>query len=92
MRSFRQRLDQFSRVKDPTNKKNLVVLRDIPDQDLISASTASINSTDQLDYIAVQYYGRGQESLWFEIADRNVREIVGFKCVFDYIHKINIPR
>lgn len=91
MRSSRKTQVTFSRNQNPDVYRNLIEERVIPPQDNYTGTVQDINEGEQLDNIAVKNFGTGSESYWFVIADRNVREIVGFKADFTYILNLQIP-
>lgn len=92
MRFLHVSVDRYERaaVADEFNdlKQKLI----IPFQDNFAGTLVNLAGTQNLDDMAQAIYGPGSEPRWYVIANRNVREIVGWKCDFDNrIRQLFIP-
>lgn len=91
MRYFRIPEIQFQRQVDDN------ITRDIKDQYVVIqqqfiGSTAYPNQEGmQLDRLAVLSYGTGNERSWYKIANRNIKQIVGWKLDSTQIKEYRVP-
>ncbi len=64
----------------------------IPAQDFYSSvGELPVLGKTQLDAMARETWGSGNEYRWYLLFYRNAREIVGFKGYFDYVKRLQIP-
>jgi len=92
MRFINVKSDDFSRVVTPGETRALLRSIPIPKQDTMpSAIEFNYTGNISMEGIAVAVYGIKRDSDWFQIANRNVREIVGWKLDMERVGKIQIP-
>lgn len=92
MRYFAQGSLLFTRAIDPDSTREIKETLPIGDQDdFTSVSQTSILGEQQLDHIASDVFGPGAEWQWYLIANRNARQIMGWRGDFTYILQVDIP-
>lgn len=91
MRYFRIPTIQFERQSDNSIVRDLKDQYVVIQQDLIDSYPVPNQKGMQLDKLAVNQYGAGNERNWYKIANRNIKQIVGWKLDSSNIKNYRIP-
>lgn len=91
MRYFKVPEMTYQRPAENFIPKELKVVYTVPLQEFVVAKKYPNISELQLDKIATTLYGSGRENQWYKIANRNIREIIGWKADSSKIAEYMIP-
>lgn len=91
MRYFRIPEIQFQRRVDGDITRGIKDQMFVIQQELVNSSPYPNQEGMQLDRLATTVYGEGNEKNWYKIANRNIKQIVGWKLDSEKIKEYRIP-